>query len=90
MCNIEDVIRIQAMAKEIDILADKILSGNRTPIETLNLTSRAKNCLTRGDILYVEQLIKLDKNDLWRLRNMGKKTLQEIDEKLGKLCYTKP
>ena len=74
--------RIKKMSHEIILIADKLLSGFHTPIETLNLSNRAKNCLMRAEIEYVEQLIKLTEKDLLRLRNMGKHTLNEIKEKL--------
>ncbi|MCL2228667.1 MAG: hypothetical protein FWC00_02430 [Firmicutes bacterium] len=73
-----DLLRIKEMAHEIGVLADKILSGYRTPISELGLSSRAQNALTRGKVEYVEQLMKLSEDDLLRFRGMGEKTLNEI------------
>ena len=77
--------RIKKLATEICTIADKLFNCDKTPIETLNLSSRAKNCLMRAEIEYVEQLIKLTEKDLLRLRNMGKHTVNEIKQKISGL-----
>lgn len=44
----------------------------------LGLSPRAYNCLRRGQIFTIEQLLKTDLIDLRRIRNMGDKTIEEI------------
>ena len=53
-----------------------------TPIVELCLSNRALNCLKRADIEYAEQLVKMEIEQLFRLRNFGIVTLHEIKEKL--------
>gem|GEM_PF-2253388 len=77
-----EIMRIKTMAKELGEIADMLLDEFQTPIEFLGLSSRAKNSLRRGDIEYIEQLVKLEIYDVLRLRNMGEKTFNEIKEKL--------
>lgn len=79
--------RIKKMSHEIIVIADKLLSEYKTPIETLNLSSRAQKCLFRAEIEYVEQLVRLTEKELLRFRNMGKHTVNEIKEKIKRLGY---
>lgn len=55
---------------------------NSLIIEELDLSVRSYNCLRRADIRKVSDLIKLTEEDLIRIRNMGKKSVKEIKEKL--------
>jgi len=79
--------RIKKMSHEIILIADKLLSEYKTPIDTLGLSSRAKNALLRGGIEFVEQVLKLTDDDLLRLRGMGVKTVDEIKEKLKEFGF---
>jgi DNA-directed RNA polymerase alpha subunit len=82
-----DLIRIIELSKEIGELAEKVLNGNKTPIEKLCLSNRALNSLHRGGIEFVEQLLKMRDCDLLRLRNMGEKTKTEIVERLETFTF---
>ena len=53
-------------------------------IEKLNLTTRSYNCLKRANINTLDDLSKLTAIDLYKIRNMGRKSLYEIIEKLKK------
>ena len=55
------------------------------PVEQLNLSVRAMNCLRRSGINTVGELISTDIKDLLSLRNFGQKSKQEIDERLKAL-----
>lgn len=66
---------------------DPILSKR---IETLGLSRRAITCLrlshhTDRSIYTIGQLVNLTEEQLWRRRNVGKKTLHEIKTKLAEL-----
>src|ERR1700694_4127509 len=63
---------------------------NDTPIEELDLSVRAFNCLKANDISTVGQLLAKREEELLSLRNFGKKPLHEIKEKLGEKAYIKP
>uniref|UniRef100_A0A7C4JQQ6 DNA-directed RNA polymerase subunit alpha n=1 Tax=Thermodesulfobacterium geofontis TaxID=1295609 RepID=A0A7C4JQQ6_9BACT len=54
-------------------------------IEELDLSGRAYNCLKNAGINYVGQLVQKTETELLKLRSFGKKSLDEIIEKLSKL-----
>jgi DNA-directed RNA polymerase subunit alpha len=53
-----------------------------TPIEELDLSVRAYNCLKRSNITRVGQVLSMNEDDLLGVRNFGEKSLQELREKL--------
>ncbi len=63
---------------------------NDTPIEELDLSVRAFNCLKANDISTVGQLLGKKEEELLSLRNFGRKSLDEIKEKLVEKSYIKP
>ena len=67
--------------------------GNRLdqiPIEELGLSVRAFNCLKANDITTVGQLLGKKEDELLSLRNFGRKSLDEIKEKLVEKGYVEP
>jgi len=61
-----------------------------TPIEELDLSVRAFNCLKANEIQTVGQLLQKKEEELLALRNFGRKSLDEIKEKLVEKSYIKP
>jgi DNA-directed RNA polymerase subunit alpha len=55
------------------------------PIEELELSVRSYNCLKRAAINTVEDLIQRTEEDMIKVRNLGKKSLEEVDAKLSEL-----
>ncbi len=55
------------------------------PVEQLDLSVRTMNCLRRGGITTVGELVSKKPKDLLKLRNFGQKSFQEIQEKLSVL-----
>lgn len=53
-----------------------------TPIEKLDLSSRTLNCLKRGNLNKVGQVLEVEKSELLKLRNFGEKSLNELFQKL--------
>jgi DNA-directed RNA polymerase subunit alpha len=53
------------------------------PIEDLELTVRATNCLRGEHIQYIGDLVQKEEADLLKTPNLGKKSLNEIKEALG-------
>ena len=53
-----------------------------TPVEELELSVRSSNCLKKANIRTIGELTKKTEDDLAKTRNFGKKSLQEIKEKL--------
>jgi DNA-directed RNA polymerase subunit alpha len=60
------------------------------PIEELDLSVRAFNCLKANDINSVGQLLAKKEDELLSLRNFGRKSLDEIKEKLVEKGYIQP
>ena len=52
-------------------------------IEDLDLSVRPLNCLKRAGITTVEDLIKRSEDDMLKVRNLGRKSLDEVIEKLA-------
>lgn len=54
-------------------------------IEDLDLSVRAYNCLKRAGINVVSELVQRNQEDMLKVRNMGKKSLEEVEQKLEAL-----
>ncbi len=52
-------------------------------IDELDLSVRAYNCLKRAGINTVAELVIRDQEDMMKVRNLGKKSLEEVEQKLG-------
>ena len=51
----------------------------KTPLEDLDLSVRAYNCLKAAKINSLQELVTYDTNSLIKFRNFGKKSLTEIE-----------
>ncbi len=58
------------------------------PVEQLNLSVRTMNCLRRGNIATVGEVIQKGEKGLMTLRNFGIKSLQELEERLSEFHLT--
>ena len=75
-------------ASENDTLDDEALRMRqllKTKLSDQDLSVRALNCLKAADVDTVGDLVKLNRNDLLKFRNFGKKSLTELDELLASL-----
>ena len=54
-------------------------------IEELELSVRSFNCLKRASINTVEELTRKTEDDMMKVRNLGKKSLDEVKNKLEEL-----
>lgn len=54
-------------------------------IEELDLSVRSYNCLKRAGINTVEELVSRTEEDMIKVRNLGKKSLEEVTQKLAEL-----
>ena len=64
--------------------ADDVLN---TRIEELDLTVRSFNCLKKAGIEEVGQLARMSMNELLKIKNLGRKSLDEILEKMKELGF---
>lgn len=60
------------------------------PVRDLELSVRSENCLMRGGVHYIGELVSRSRADLLKIRNLGKISLREIEDKLTKfdLCLS--
>jgi len=70
------------MKKSNDDPKQKVLE---TPIEELELSVRAYNCLKRASINNVQDLISKTENEMRKIRNLGKISLEEVVNKVKEL-----
>ena len=54
-------------------------------IEDMDLSVRSYNCLKRAGVNNVEDLAAKTEEDMMRVRNLGKKSLEEVERKLKEL-----
>jgi DNA-directed RNA polymerase subunit alpha len=54
-----------------------------TPVETLNLSVRSYNCLKRAGISKVSELLDMTEDQIVKMRNFGRKSLDEIKQVLA-------
>ncbi len=64
---------------------DKITKTLETPIEEIEFSVRAYNCLKRAGIHTVQDLIAKKEIEVTRIRNLGKKSLKEVLDKVDEL-----
>ena len=73
------------MDEEFDEEALRMRQLLKTKMIDLDLSVRALNCLKAADVETLGQLCSFNRNDLLKFRNFGKKSLNELDEKLESL-----
>ncbi|MDR0582843.1 MAG: DNA-directed RNA polymerase subunit alpha [Treponema sp.] len=62
---------------------ERIRAILNTPVEELELSVRSSNCLKNANIKTIGELTRKTEDDIAKTRNFGKKSLQEIKEKLN-------
>ena len=78
----ENARRVEVMSEKKSDEKEKVLEMN---IDELELSVRSYNCLKRAGINTVEELISKTPEDMMKVRNLGKKSLDEVLEKLADL-----
>jgi len=68
--------------EEYDETEERVRQLLSTPVEELELSVRSSNCLKNANIKTIGDLTKQTEDDIAKTRNFGKKSLQEIKEKL--------
>ncbi|MBE6847823.1 MAG: DNA-directed RNA polymerase subunit alpha, partial [Ruminococcus sp.] len=74
----------QVLIEKNDGGKEKILEMT---IEELDLSVRSFNCLKRAGINTVEDLISKSEDEMMKVRNLGKKSFDEVKEKLRSLGF---
>jgi DNA-directed RNA polymerase subunit alpha len=76
---VENMSGVDILVKQDDDKQQKILEMS---IEDLDLSVRSYNCLKRAGIHTVEDLTKKSEDDMLKVRNLGRKSLDEVIKKL--------
>ena len=79
-----------AMPKMIDKEEEKPESTLSMTIEDLDLSVRSFNCLKRAGIHTVEDLVNKTESEMMKVRNLGRKSFEEVMQKLASLGYKFP
>ena len=78
----EHVNDVEIMVEEEEDKKEKVLEMT---VEELDLSVRSYNCLKRAAINTVEELTQKTEEDMMKVRNLGKKSLEEVQRKLAEL-----
>ncbi len=78
----EHVNEVEIMVEKEEDKKEKVLEMT---IEELDLSVRSYNCLKRATINTVEELVEKNEEDMMKVRNLGKKSLEEVQRKLAEL-----
>jgi DNA-directed RNA polymerase subunit alpha len=91
----ELLVPIANFGKQMEIIPEKEVSEStipeelyNMPVEQLNLSVRTMNCLRRGNIQTVGEVMNKSEKGLMTLRNFGVKSLQELADRLSELGLT--
>lgn len=87
--HLEMFIDLSEIAKTMSIMSQKELSLKdkllETPIEELEFSVRSYNCLKRAGIHTVADVVSKTEQDMMKVRNLGKKSLDEVVKKIADL-----
>ena len=80
--SLTDQVMPISFADQEDDKKEKVLEMT---IEELDLSVRAYNCLKRAGINTVAELVQRNQEDMMKVRNLGRKSLEEVEQKLEAL-----
>lgn len=87
--HLEMFIDLSEIAKTMSIMSQKELSMKdkllETAIEDLDFSVRSFNCLKRAGIHTVADIVSKTEQDMIKVRNLGKKSLEEVMKKVADL-----
>jgi DNA-directed RNA polymerase subunit alpha len=78
----DEAKKAEIMVEREETIKEKVLEMT---IEELDMSVRSFNCLKRAGIDTVEDLINRTEEDMMKVRNLGKKSLEEVIQKLRSL-----
>jgi DNA-directed RNA polymerase subunit alpha len=83
LCELSNLDKYESVLQET--VAPVVNKFNDMTIEELDLSVRSYNCLKRANIQTVQELILRTEDDLAKVRNMGKKSIKEVKDKVATL-----
>ena len=85
-------IELCAQMSDMNILVskeeDKQVKLMELPIEEMDLSVRSYNCLKRAGLNTIQDLLKKSKSDMFKVRNLGAKSVEEVINKLESYGFT--
>ena len=81
----QDLIEFEKSEKAVDRDREELLKKLNMSVNEIELSVRAANCLNNANILYVGELAMKQESEMLKYRNFGKKSLNEIKQKLQDL-----
>lgn len=78
----EKVIEVEILDEKDEDDKAKVLEMT---VEELDLSVRSYNCLKRAGINSVQELVQKSEEEMMKVRNLGKKSLEEVNQKLQEL-----
>jgi len=82
-------INLESQVSDMEILVEKDENKKEKilemSIEELELSVRSNNCLKRANINYVSELTEKTDEEMMKIRNLGRKSLNEIKQKLDEM-----
>ncbi|MDD6245300.1 MAG: DNA-directed RNA polymerase subunit alpha [bacterium] len=83
LTNLSDIADMSGMM--IEKTEDPKTKALETSIEDLDFSVRAYNCLKRAGVHTLQDLVNKSENDMMKIRNLGKKSLKEVLDKIKEL-----
>ena len=81
----EDLVEFEESEKQIDAEREELRRKLNMSVNEIELSVRAANCLNNANITTVGELAQKTEAEMLKYRNFGKKSLNEIKEKLTEL-----
>ena len=78
----EGAAHTEVLVNKTDSKKEKVMEMT---IEELDLSVRSYNCLKRAGVNNVEDLAAKTEEDMMRVRNLGRKSLEEVLQKMASL-----
>ena len=83
MCDLNAIANVSGIMQEKHV--DTITKTLETPIEEVEFSVRAYNCLKRAGIHTIQDLVNKKEIEVTKIRNLGKKSLKEVLDKVADL-----
>ena len=85
--NLQPFVDLEKTVEELSMIKEEVVvvenKFDNMPIEDLELSVRSYNCLKRAGITTVAELTQKTEDEMMKVRNLGKKSLKEVKEKLA-------
>ena len=80
-----DEASLEVKEQEVEVSEEPVVRTTHKMIEDLELSVRSYNCLKRAGIATVDELTQKTEEEMIHVRNLGKKSLQEVKDKIKEL-----